>query len=246
MFLVATANSDEFGPLKLMTEPPKIAYALWHEYDFGGNFHTDIHRIPWERVGFWSKDLNECDWMFFTGCDAMITNPTIKLESLIDDDSDFIFSVDCHGLQSDSWLMRNCPATRQFLNGVAGWEGMVANEQYAMALELSGEKVLANFISGLPYHGTTPKWGTSAPPQLVECLQGALNKSPVRCKIVPQRTLNAYPEKLYGGTGNEPWSWQPGDFVCHLPGKTLKERIEFFSSLNKTPLNVDVLSNGNT
>lgn len=228
-FCVLTACSFEYEALAKITRPFKEAYALSEAYDFFSFAHSNPKRIAWERVSMWKAMLPCCDWLFFTGCDVMLTNSTVKLESFVDNKSDFIFSIDRNGMQSDSFLLRNCEESIDFLNKVAALEGKIPNEQHAMDLVLSGEPILSNFLASMPAHD--PKFGTSATPWLLDCLRKALNKSSLRCKIVKQRELNAYPEQLYGGTGKESWSWHPGDFVCHLPGKSLEERIDFFSKL---------------
>lgn len=229
-FSVVTACSREYMPLSALTSPPKLAYAMKNGYNFIPCLHAQPHRVSWERVDIWKKCILAADWMFFTGCDATITNLDIKLESFISDDVDFIFAVDGCGLQSDSWIMRNCEATKRLLEKIGEQEGKLQNEQDAMTLELSDEKIMENHLSTLP----EPRrdGGVPASQDLIRFLNTSLNRSPVRCKIVSQRQLNAYPIKHYGGTGEEEWSWKEGDFVCHLPGKSLDYRLNAFSKEN--------------
>lgn len=228
---VLTASSAEFEPLAEITEPSKRAYAENHGYEFLAAAHVEPQRVAFERVEIWIEALRGTDWLFFTGCDAAITNPQVKLESLIDDDSDFIFAVDGCGLQSDSWLMRNCEATHSILDWVLDFESLYPNEQDAMQCYLAKEPILMNFLASLPE--LRKSGGSPSNQRMIDFYISCFNKSPVRCKIAPQRSINAYPMQYYGGTGQEPYSWHPGDFVAHLPGKSLEERIRIFKEILK-------------
>ena len=187
-----------------------------------------MKRGGWERPESWLKNLQECDYLFFTGCDAMITNHDKSLEERFDLDADFIFAADGNGLQSDSWIMRRSPATIEFLEKVLALEGKCNNEQDALSIVLSGHKDYASFCASLPklYQGARP-----SDLELRQMLEGSLNKTDVKVKIVSQREINAYPLAIYGGSNEDPESWHPGDFVCHTPGKSLEERIAYMPTL---------------
>lgn len=224
--LLLTLASDGYAALAAITEPTKFLYAQKWGYDFRALRHVDLKRIAWERPEFWLRLLAECDWLFFTGSDVMITNPAISLRdrfSLDDNPADFIFAADGNGLNSDSWIMRNCPATVGFLQRVLAWEGRVNNEQDAMGIELARARNYVDFALRI---GDLRKEGEPPSLELLTRLQVNLSRSDVRVMIMPQRAINAYPHEHYGHTNDLPHSWQPGDFVLHMPGKTLEYRIQ--------------------
>lgn len=223
---VFTACSPEYLPLGNITALGKRDYAIIHGYDFAERIHGPTDGIAWERVVFWLEELKKTEWLWFSGCDVAVTNKCLPLP--IDPACDFIFAADGNGLQSDSWLMRNCPATRDFLEMVLRWRGRANNEQDAMSVVLSGARDYNDFTREA---GDLRCDGEPVSEGVLRRLEIALNRSPVKCKIVSQRVLNAYPFECYGGNNDHPISWHPGDFVAHLPGKTLAYRLNMFPKL---------------
>lgn len=228
-------NSPAYAELAAITNPSKIAYAeRWgdkfiHIVDkaLGG------HRGAWRRPELWLKTLREKGDIFFLGADAAITNielPLCRLYMTGPDGitPDLIISADGNGLQSDSFIMRSNERTIKFLEDVLSWEGYAANEQDAMNIVLSGSNSIYNYgakVVHLRRDGDPP----TVP--ILKDLETALNGSPVRVRLVPQREINAYPHSCYNGTGKEPHSWRPGDFICHMPGLPNSVRIPFFKSI---------------
>ncbi len=227
-FMLLTAHSPEYKELAALTLPTKAHYATQWGHQLSIGVHTGWKRVAWERVELWLKTMREgaFDWLFFTGCDAAITNDQIDLESLVKPGVDFIFCCDGCGLQSDSWLMRNCPESIEFLEEVLSFDGEVPNEQDAMQLVLSGEPILENFLFGLAKGRKSG--GAECDEALRAWYQGILNHSRLICQILPQRKLNAYPHEAYGMKTPTNSGWQPGDFVLHVPGLPLPERMAVF------------------
>lgn len=205
-------------PLADITLPGKLAYTQRHGYGFEHITHLEGRDIAWDRPVRWLQELSklkENEWLFWTGCDAFVTNPSIKLESRIDNGKDFICSADYNILQSDSWLLRNCSRTRRWLGRVIAWEGMANDEQEAMNIELSRHVSMKDFLTAV---GKPPCEGK---------LQRELNGQDVRVKLIPQEKINAYPMEFYPhGMQNDGTVWKPGCFIAHLPCKTLEFRIE--------------------
>lgn len=230
-FLVCTASSEEYAPLAAITQPTKEVYAQKWGYDFHAFHHIQYNRMGWERVDFWVRALDligSGGWIFFTGCDAMITNKNIPLENFVQSTRytggiDFIIAADGNGLQSDSFLLKNNFITRKFLEDVQKQEGRANNEQDAISVALSKMPDYSSFAKSL---GDLKQEGEPPPSELIYKLEVHLNRSSVDVGIMPQRSINAYPLDLYGGSLDMSHSWQPGDFVCHTPGIPLHIRLK--------------------
>ena len=153
------------------------------------------------------KDI---EWLWFTGCDSMITNMTIKLEDIIekfaDDKTHLIISKDYRDINADSFLIRNSEAGRNYINFIFDQLDKYRNhnwlEQQAM-------------------------------------IDHATQYSPI-ISYVPQRTFNSYNYDLYpdcppphvdklGCDGN----WKFGDFLIHWPGLNLENRITLYHEYKK-------------
>lgn len=101
-FLVYTHHNDEihegasFREIGELTLPSKRAYAAKHGYDFVCEDSFDYDKVPrrFERVTMALERWNQYDWMFYTDADAIITNPDVRLEDLIDENYDLITTVD--------------------------------------------------------------------------------------------------------------------------------------------------------
>ena len=65
----------------------------------------------------------ECEWIFNTDCDVMITNFTIKLESIVneyakDENVHVIIPVDCNGINCGNMFIKNSPIGKAFLDTI--------------------------------------------------------------------------------------------------------------------------------
>jgi len=54
-----------------------------------------------------------------------------------------------------------------------------------------------------------------------------------RLRIIPHPSINSYPHRLYPEWADTPFpnDWKEGDFLMHLPGKHLDERLQIFQGL---------------
>lgn len=96
----------------------KRAYAEKHGYDyFLYNYRLDTGRAAyWDKVVALQRHLSDYDWLFWLDSDALIMNDSIKLESIIDEDYDFITTRDClRGMNSGQFLIKNTQWSRDFL-----------------------------------------------------------------------------------------------------------------------------------
>jgi hypothetical protein len=94
-------------------------YAERHGYTLiDGTVHRGPERPPaWYKIKAVEAVLDEYDWVFYLDADAWITNPDIKLESILParSTSDFVVTNDVTGLNAGTWLIRNSDWSRSFL-----------------------------------------------------------------------------------------------------------------------------------
>jgi hypothetical protein len=131
----------------------------------------------------------------------MITNFDISLESLVDDNFDFVIAVDCYNINNDSFLARATPNTIQWLRNIVS-----LREAYSDA-----------------------KWlDQSAMIDTIDMMKDRIKIVPQRTMnsynydLYPGLVPHIYKKDLFGNDGQ----WQSGDFLIHWPAVPLEKRIE--------------------
>lgn len=142
----------------------------------------------------------ETRWFWWTGTDTLITNFNKNIADVIDDKYHFVISTDCNGINADSFLVRNSPEAKfyidyiwsireKYLNHPSGWyEQQAIIETYNQFKSII-KIVPQRHMNSYDYIGLYP-W----------------------CK----------PYDLLGVYGQ----WQHGDLLIHWPGTSLNKRIE--------------------
>ena len=216
--LVYTSHSPEFSPLAVVTEPPKRLYAYRHGYDFRSEM-TVKELSPQGHFGYGKivdiirmmdlrRQFLDChfaaeiyDWVWWSGCDVLVTNPAITLESIIDNapqDTELIIANDAVMWSGDSFLIRVNHRSIDFLKAVLEAQGL------PQIFQLAEQEEMWNRRNMLHVHEVPQKVLT---PYLYEFRSGlGYNDA--------QRTLNRQGKDLLGNDGR----WSPGDFVLHLSG----------------------------
>jgi hypothetical protein len=223
-----TIHSEAYQPLADITLPNKARYCDRWDIKLVSRMHSPGFTC-WERPRIWLEELQGAGWLFFMGCDTLITNMRTDTIRFTGSNAQFIFAADGNGLQSDVWFMRECPETVDLLRRVCEHEHrrhpITGNEQDALNIELSGARDYSDYCRRV---GNLKQGGEPPSPELLGHLERELSRSDVQVAIVGQRLLNAYPHLHYAGTGTEEHSWHPRDFVMHMPGKGLAERLQSF------------------
>lgn len=215
MNILLTSHSKEYQALADLTLPSKLEYCMKWNCALVAKYHRSGVDIAWDRPRIWLETLERCDWLFFTGADVAITN--FDTPMLPRQPGDFFFAVDHNGLQSDSWIMRNCGATQDFLRSVIAAENRFTNEQDAMQVLLSSEPDYERFRQRIDARHNEFR---------NTVFQQELNRSKVHCQIVPRKLLNAYPAKFYPVCPED--AWDETSMCLHLPGMSLERRLEIF------------------
>lgn len=196
---ILTANSEAFSSLAELTVPNKRQYAVRHAHKFIHRIHDSKRAISWDRARIWREvleTLGKNEWLWFLGCDTLIMNQSevAKMGSLgLNDDYEFyepwemMVGLDAFGINCDSWFIRNCQRSLDYLDYVISMEGKLPNEQ--------------------------------------EALWQGMGELRIDVFIRPQRLFNSYLTHLYPNQPARGGTYQPGDFVLHLPALGYEHRI---------------------
>jgi hypothetical protein len=222
-FAVTNIYTKNILPLAVITtEYNKRKYCEKHNYDLIIKTNNFTYKdIGFNKIDFVLNTLksNKYDWVYWCGCDTMITNYDITLESMIDDNYEFIISYDVWDFNSDSFLIKNSPTAIKYFEHILSL--------YDKYIDSNGTPV----DNGL----TLPDGGARAWAE-----QGAMidlysqyHEYKSITKTMPQKFMNSYLYNMYPSPwhskgldckGN-PGSWSEGDFLVHWPGMDNKTRI---------------------
>lgn len=209
MFKLISNYTENFQPLVDKTwYNNKIQYCERHGYSYEliKSQWSSMHESQVIKIQILKDAINsipEDSWIWWTGADLMITNFTIKLEDLIDNNYHFIVASDFNGINADSFLLRNSPQGRDYLkmiedklpSYVDNWEG----EQGIM--KDTYEQYKDSVVKMIP--------------------QKSLNS--YQYNLYRGR----YPEPLVDKLGTV-GDWSIGDFVIHWPATSLDFRVQAF------------------
>lgn len=206
--LISMWNEDQ-AALGAITAPNKAAYCQQHGYAWHPcttGFVPD-RPVAWSKIHFLREILPAYDWVMWSDVDSLITNPAIRLETLTDHPADLLITRDHIGVNSGSFLLRNCAWSRQFLDEL--WT-LPSRVEFTQTYGLWSDRMWENraFLL-LMLHAETRR----------------------HTHFLPQRTLNSYhPEFASAGPDSR---HQPGDFVLHLPGMDNARRLTILTAYAK-------------
>lgn len=219
MYALFTMHDEKYEPLAQYTwDQNKVIYAKKHGYAY----HKKPFTTPFEKIRY-TKELMlehpEYHWLWWTGCDSMITNMEVRIEDRIMNQYHFIVTTDVNGLNSDSFLIRNT------LEGMSLIDDFLAQEQEAMQYWDTDQRGMTMAL-GLPYTAS-PEWGVPGQIELKSQYKDIV-------KIVAQKYMNSYNYSFFpqyvdqrdktGVNGN----WSFGDWLIHWPAFSIEQRIQCF------------------
>jgi hypothetical protein len=198
----------------------KVPYAKAHGY--GNYFYQHDAGIHIKQVMF---DRVLWDWFFFSGCDAMITRPDIKLESFLRADCDFIGCLMHLRVFGDAWFMRCCDPCKWMLDAMMSNKLWGETEQEAFPMYLSSRR-WPEHKAAMPGNFLDESFCVEAERQL--------SKNNLRMGVIRLgQKFVADDARLWGG--NVPWiegaslpevfSWHSDTFMLHMGGKDLAFRL---------------------
>jgi hypothetical protein len=249
MFVVVTVNDELYKPLAEWTvDKNKKVYCERHGYVLkhyedgaeslvgkpmrAGNPPIPEDHLPigWAKV-YAMKDAfekyHDCEWIFNTDCDSMITNMDIKLEDIIkeyaDENTHVLIPADCNGINCGNMFIKNSPIGKAFLDTIIAGMSLYRN-WYMFENQLIQDLCVGTYLTeqGVIPGGTL--WGRV-------------------CKIVTQRGFNSYDYKELPLLKNRPnyndilgnnGEWKEGDFMIQWPATSLEYRIKAAETLYKS------------
>jgi len=212
-------------------------YAKLHGYDYiseGANLNYPDRHKQFTKILATTKWLPHYDWLLHIDADAMITNFSTTLESLIQkytngsDEVNFIAAADRDYMNTGVFLIKNTPKAMRFLstiwhspkeswhyseqgpiNMITGFQDSFASMSKIGQLSKVGQKYLSHDLRyPSEYQNTTFGWGTNF------------------WRLATNEDLNAFPEgsfvRGWKGTARHPRAhgavqgWKPGNFVLHV------------------------------
>lgn len=210
---MATLNDESYESLAQITfHQNKYEYCLRHGYEpiqknSGWTFPKKA--IGFEKIKHVLEIFEQkpyLDWIHYSGCDTLVTNFDQKFENIIDESYHMIVCFDGNGMNVDSLLIRNSRVGR----GLFKWV-LDSYDKYKDHFWYE-QQALIDFFFLAP-----------------------LGRDII--KPLPQRVMNSYIYDLYpewkdrphiDHTGHE-GDWVYGDFILHLPGVSLQNRIEIMT-----------------
>tara|TARA_B110000858_G_scaffold162567_1_gene187693 strand:+ start:4475 stop:5242 length:768 start_codon:yes stop_codon:yes gene_type:complete len=241
MYVVVTVNDEKYKSLADWTvnKNKKVycerhGYVLKHYEDcaeslVGKPMRAGNPPIPethyplgWAKV-YAMKDAfekyPECEWIFNTDCDVMITNMTIKLEDIIKEytnvNTHVLIASDCNGINCGNMFIKNSPIGKAFLDTIIAGMPLYRN-WYMFENQLIQDMCVGSHLTeqGIMNCGTL--WGRVI-------------------KLTPQKIFNSYDYKnipllkgrpnyndILGNNGE----WQKGDFIVQWPSTDLEYRLK--------------------
>lgn len=197
--------------LAAITAPNKAAYCQRHGYAWlpCTDGFDPSRPVAWSKLVFLRHHLPAYDWIMWSDADSLITNPAIRIESLIRSRADLLLTRDKVGFNSGSFLIRNCH-----------WAWAFLDELWAYPTQPSYSRQYDVWTDRL--------WENRALLQLLLVFHHRTH-----CRVIAQRRINSY---LADERRPDPRAdHQPHDFVLHLAGMEPGVRLRVLSDYARRP-----------
>ena len=206
---VTFLKTPEIEDYAHIAEANRVAYCQKHGYELRiASGSLDKNRaINWSTIIHVLKILEEdkYDWVFKTDADALIKNFDIKIENLIDENFDFIFTKDAfNALNCGNFLVRNSLNSQNLLKEAIArkdFEGHPWPEQGSL-IETLKNNPSVKYVPQRTFNSYPPESGKAG-------MSERLGLATVQvCKDKYVYDLSAERRGLY----------HVGDFLLHVPG----------------------------
>ncbi len=203
--------SANYQPLVDITwDKNRLIYSEKHGYSHITKIVEQSPHIGFEKF-FLIDELmpeNNYDWFFWSGSDTLVTNLSVKLESFIDENFHLILSKDCGGINADVFLIRNSKEGREYVKFIVDNYGKYKDHRNSKGDKWYEQQIMIDYEE----------------------------KFSSITKFLPQKSFNAMDYPLYGRNSREEqmdvhgnWGqWERGDFLLHIPGWSLEDRLRVF------------------
>lgn len=207
-------NSDYSSLAEKTLDNNKVPYCIKHGYplivktDNWRNIPMGYEKAFLIQTAF--NDYPDCEWVFFSECDTLITNMYIKLEDIVKhEEKHFVITVDINGINAGSFFVRNTVEGRGYIQSMVNSIGRFDHEQDFIKDSYFGSRTHTDIISLYPQRAFNSYdynvWGDAFPSGL----------------------------DMFGNNGR----WSPGDFIIHFPGNTLENRLKLVDEYSQHIIN---------
>lgn len=214
---IVTLFDSNYSDLGKIAIPNRAEYAKKHGYDCIYFTETiDKTRPPqWSKIKAVEYFLNEYEWVWWLDIDALVIDTNKKLESIIDNKYDIIFTDNKYSVISNgSSFFRNTPLTKRFLK-----------ECYELNRDDLRDVDVHTFD-----HEQKP----------MRKLYMDDNEYRSKIKLVHERVCNSFYQTnnqsvldSYPNWNHEDNIYQAGDFVVNFCGRSKDERISIMKEFTK-------------
>jgi len=225
IMVVGTYNQKYDELAQLTIESNFRRYCSIHNYSlWSDRMPDDFERAPqWRKIKLMIELLESysADWLFFVDCDCLFMNMAIKVESLIDDEFDIIVSrtSGAPDFPVDGADSKNSFMSAQFL---------VKNSENALRI-LQEIWEAPDWPEGLDINQFDHE---------MRQMRFTLSKDKWKphIKVIEEKLINRFwpsrdPDFLNSFPDYNKNLWEPGDFIVHVTGCSLEERIEAIGKL---------------
>lgn len=120
---LVTGHTENYKDMADITLPGKEEYAARHGYRLfvqldGWDLTKQIGMEKCRLLEIIMDQNPDVEWFWWTGTDCLITNHTITLESLIDENFHFIVCKDDGGINADVFFIRNSEEGKRYLKRI--------------------------------------------------------------------------------------------------------------------------------
>jgi hypothetical protein len=224
---VLVVYDDNYEEMKKITVDDNIQqYCELHNYTLIKHKVEESDRhASWYKI---SKSIeilksNEFDWVFFIDLDCLIMNPTIKLETIIDEKYSFI--VPSH----------NVPAIDTPTITPFNTDNTITS-QFLVKNDEMGIKILEDIweANGWPENMDINTFDYEGRQARITIIKPEFSN---HIKIIDEKILNRFwymnsPFVVFHNLGVNNLVWNPGDFIVHVTGYKKEDRIKLLSDLN--------------
>lgn len=216
---------DDYDGYATQTKLEKNEYCKLHSYT---HYHFDNFKFQYRWSPEWGKIVHmldvlpKHDWVFWSDADTMITNFTIKLETLIDENYNFIVSKDINGMNTGNFLIKNTPWSIDMLKAIIVLKANHENRKNKDIYDIP--QSYKDLISKVAYKNLNPGQYTEQD-AINDLLTINYNDTTKYIKFIDKRLINSYQCQNPPGIND----WQKGDFVLHAPATPSQIRIKAFN-----------------
>lgn len=186
-----------------------IAIPILEKYCSKHKYNLNILKTPPNENGTYAyirieqaiKLLEEYDCVLMIEGDMLITNTDYKIEDFLEPNKHFYLTKDINGVNTASFIVLKSEASKELLN-ICLLNKYQDEQNFFERLTINIVKELPHpSINSIPYEYYAPSYGK------YHYKEGDVVEKPT----------------------HEQGCWKEGDFIMHLPGFTLDQRIKIFN-----------------